>query len=183
MKSGTRNTLILLIGLMSTISTLQAEAPKSAKEKSRHQPKCLEVYGTPTLNGKAEKGVLVKLYQGDKLIHLSAETRSNTVLFVLEQNTEYTLFFGKEGFPERSIRINTALPDSVDPEPIFRYDIKMELAIYDSDSPISDFPAGLIAFDPGTQKFEKSIIYIRGLNQLGRQAAVQQEELSASSCK
>jgi hypothetical protein len=183
MKNGSQVALLLLIGLMSTVSILQAGEPKSSKEKSKHQPRCLELYGTPTLHGKPGKGIVVKLYHGDKLIHLISETTNKRVSFILEQNTEYTLFFGKEGFPERSICINTTLPDSVDPEPLFRYDIKMELAKDDSGSPISDFPAGLISFDPHTQKFEKSEVYLRGLNQLGKLAAARQEELSASSGK
>jgi hypothetical protein len=112
------------------------------------------------------KGVTLKLYKGSRLVSKIPATGIRPASFVLEQNTGYTLYYSKPGYLDRIIQINTTLPEDVSPNPIFLFDVEMEMLTLEMESTVSDFPAGIISYDPETEKFERSEVYSQGIRKL-----------------
>jgi hypothetical protein len=167
--------LLLSVGLLflSSPASSAIPLPQCAKSTPQAHKSCLELTGTAELNGKRINQYCVKLYIDNVIVKTSPASSRDKFKFILEENRNYTLCFSKPGCIDRLIRIDTYLPDGVEPSPPFEFDFQMEmLAESNAGMQDTDFPAGLIVYDPSTQKFESSRKYMAGLKKVNKTLVV-----------
>jgi hypothetical protein len=159
--------VICTIGFMS----LTAASPRKLGNPVHAKPnaKCLALSCSASSEGEPLKGVTLKLYKGSRLVSKIPATGIHPASFLLEQNTGYILYYSKPGYLDRIIQINTSLPENVSPDPLFLFDVEMDMLTLEMESTVSDFPAGIISYDQETEKFERSEVYSQGIRKLKKE--------------
>lgn len=124
-------------------------------------PICLKVKVKPTVDGRQERGVTVRLYKGNNEEIRVDSTNRKGVVFMLERNQQYTVELSKAGRFTRRVSISTELPDGYGTGPVFRYMMSVDLpsSLDLGDDFYMDFPIALIRYNEKKDRFEHSKSY------------------------
>jgi hypothetical protein len=115
---------------------------------------CLKIKGLAICEGKPLDGVNAKLYKENDEMEMvevtSVSHHSHDFFFNLVKNSYYTIEISKPGYISRMISISTKLPPGVKVDPIFEYEIELEMhkERQVADDYYLDFPIALIDYDP-----------------------------------
>lgn len=115
---------------------------------------CLKIQGLAMSKGQPIDGVNAKLYRENEEMEMveitSVSHHSHDFFFNLDKNSYYTIEVSKPGYITRMISISTKLPPGVKTEPIFEYQIELEMHKEKAgvDDYYLDFPIALIDYDP-----------------------------------
>lgn len=115
---------------------------------------CLKIQGLAMSNGQPIDGVNAKLYRENEEMEMvevtSVSHHSHDFFFNLNKNSYYTIEVSKPGYITRMISISTKLPHGVKTEPVFEYQIELEMHKEKAgvDDYYLDFPIALIDYDP-----------------------------------
>ncbi len=132
---------------------------------------CLKIKCLAISEGKALDGVNAKLYKENEEMEMmeitSVSHHSHNFFFNLMKDSYYTVEVSKPGYVTRIISVSTKLPRGVKTEPIFEYEIKLEMHKEKqiADDYYLDFPIALIDYDPVKDVFVshgKYTAYIKG---------------------
>ncbi|HEY0031045.1 MAG TPA: hypothetical protein VGC65_09825 [Bacteroidia bacterium] len=164
MKSIVRNTLLLAITFISSISIAKNTIVKDSLESKE----CLSVVGI-ALNEKNEivDGVEVKLFRENEEMEWVEITNvayhDHNFTFVLDVNEYYTIEISKPGYIKRSVAISTKLPANVNIKTLFKYGFEVVLLKdkEENDNYYLDFPVALISYNERTEVFENNNNYTR----------------------
>ncbi|HET6224793.1 MAG TPA: hypothetical protein VFF27_00845 [Bacteroidia bacterium] len=115
---------------------------------------CLKIQGLAMQKGQPIDGVNAKLYRENQEMEMvevtSVSHHSHDFFFDLAKNSYYTIEVSKPGYITRMISISTKLPAGVKIDPIFIYQIELEMhpEKVGVDDYYLDFPIALIDYDP-----------------------------------
>jgi hypothetical protein len=115
---------------------------------------CLKIQGLAMSKGQPIDGVNAKLYRENEEMEMveitSVSHHSHDFFFNLDKNSYYTIEVSKPGYITRMISISTKLPPGVKTEPVFEYQIELEMhkEKIGVDDYYLDFPIALIDYDP-----------------------------------
>jgi hypothetical protein len=115
---------------------------------------CLKIQGLAMSKGQPIDGVNAKLYRENEEMEMvevtSVSHHSHDFFFTLDKNSYYTIEVSKPGYITRMISISTKLPPGVKTEPVFEYQIELEMHKEKAgvDDYYLDFPIALIDYDP-----------------------------------
>ena len=134
---------------------------------------CLDVQGFATDNKIPLDGVTITLYKENDERELTELTNvsyhNHKFDYKFDCGAYYSIKIEKDGYLPRLIGIYTALPNGVNPYPIFIYEIQVEMVKADpskQDEFYIDFPIALLAYDPATKKFGYSDKYTEHIKSL-----------------
>ncbi len=119
-----------------------------------HDSVCLKIQGLAMSKGQPIDGVNAKLYKENMEMEMvevtSVSHHSHDFFFNLDKNSYYTIEVSKPGYITRMISISTNLPPDVRIDPIFEYQIELEMHEEKEvlDDYYLDFPIALIDYDP-----------------------------------
>jgi hypothetical protein len=145
--------VIVLLICSSWNLKLQAQTD-SAYAVNADDTVCLKIKGLAICEGKPLDGVNAKLYKENDEMEMveitSVSHHSHDFFFNLAKNSYYTIEISKPGFITRMISISTKLPAGVKADPIFEYEIELEMhkERQVADDYYLDFPIALIDYDP-----------------------------------
>lgn len=157
MKAFKSTTIAVIVLLMCNIFNI-----KSIAQTDAVIPKdsvCLKIQGLAMNNGQPIDGVNAKLYRENQEMEMveitSVSHHSHDFFFNLDKNAYYTIEVSKPGYITRMISISTKLPKGVKTEPIFEYEIELEMHEEREvvDDYYLDFPIALIDYDPEKDVF------------------------------
>lgn len=115
---------------------------------------CLKIKCIAITNGKPLDGVNAKLYKENEEMEMievtSVSHHNHDFFFNLVKDSYYTIEVSKPGYITRIISISTKLPVGVKADPIFEYEIELEMHKEKQvvDDYYLDFPIALIDYDP-----------------------------------
>src|SRR4051812_41661671 len=151
MKSLKSLVLTAFVLLMCTLFSLTANAQTAVPDGDSV---CLKIQGLAMSKGLPIDGVNAKLYREDQEMEMvevtSVSHHSHDFFFNLSKNGYYTIEVSKPGYITRMISISTKLPPTVKIDPIFEYQIELEMIQEKQgvDDYYLDFPIALIDYDP-----------------------------------
>jgi hypothetical protein len=155
-----RSVKLLVIVLLISSSwslKLQAQTDSAATAAiagTNEDTVCLKIKGLAICEGKPLDGVNAKLYKENDEMEMvevtSVSHHSHDFFFNLAKNSYYTIEISKPGYITRMISISTKLPQGVKVDPIFEYEIELEMhkERQGVDDYYLDFPIALIDYDP-----------------------------------
>lgn len=114
---------------------------------------CLKIQGLAMSKGLPIDGVNAKLYKESEETEMvevtSVSHHSHDFFFNLSKNSFYTIEVSKPGYITRMISISTKLPENVKIDPIFEFQIELEMHEEKQgvDDYYLDFPIALIDYD------------------------------------
>ncbi len=120
---------------------------------------CLKIKGIAMSKGQPIDGVNAKLYKENEEMEMvevtSVSHHSHDFFFNLAKDSYYTIEISKPGYITRMISISTKLPSGVKADPIFEYEIELEMhkEKAGADDYYLDFPIALIDYDPAKDVF------------------------------
>jgi hypothetical protein len=146
------------ISFIGLVSALVFSATVSAQ---RNADPSFEITGILTANKKKISDFQVILSYNGKAEDTVAAKSGKKVFITLKRNEIYSLIFRKEGFAEKMIIINTALPKSVDTEEPFNLNVEIELdpSLSKQKTEMSDFPIGYVKYEKKEDDFNFSSTY------------------------
>lgn len=156
MKSLKSLTLTVFVLSMCNMFTLTSSAQTGVVDGDSI---CLKIQGLAMSKGLPIDGVNAKLYKEDQETEMvevtSVSHHSHDFFFNLSKNSFYTIEVSKEGYITRMISISTKLPPNVKIEPMFEYQIELEMHEQKQgiDDYYLDFPIALIDYDPVKDAF------------------------------
>lgn len=114
----------------------------------------LEISGVISHNDKGLGESLVELFEGNKVIDAFETKNNGKFKFNLMNEKIYTIQISKKGYYTKRISVSTKMPQGIDDDFKFAFDIGMtmkEEAAYDPY--LSEYPSALIAYDEKRKEF------------------------------
>lgn len=114
----------------------------------------LDISGEITHGEASLEGVLVELYEGNRVVDAFETKKNGKFKFTLMSAEIYTIQLTKKGYYTKRISVNTNIPAEIEDTYKFDFDINVDAKEEKSyDSYLVEYPSALIAYDKKKDEF------------------------------
>jgi len=125
----------------------------------------LKIEGEITNKTDKLDGVLVELYEQNKMVDAFETKKNGKFKFNLYNNHIYTIQLTKEGYNTKKVTINTKVPEDYGDEISYLFDIELDefSAVEEEKETLLEYPIAIISFDERKGEFLFNQAYTKGL--------------------
>lgn len=126
----------------------------------------LKIGGEITYKAEKMSGVLVELYEQNRMVDAMETKKNGKFKFALYNNHIYTIQISKDGYFTKKIEVNTTVPNEFEDEVEYPFDMELEEYVANVSPKTEDlleYPIALIAYDKKEQGFKYHKEYTKGL--------------------
>lgn len=114
----------------------------------------LDINGKITHGEDALDGVLVELFEGNRVVDAFETKKNGKFKFTLLNNQIYTIQLTKDGYYTKRISVNTNMPSDYEDTYRFEFDINLDSREdQEFDKYLVEYPSALIAFEKKKDRF------------------------------
>lgn len=114
----------------------------------------LDISGEITHGDASLDGVLVELFEGNKVVDAFETKKNGKFKFTLMSEEIYTIQLTKKGYYTKRISVNTKVPSEIEDTYKFDFDINVDAKEdKEYDGYLVEYPSALIAYDKKKDEF------------------------------